>query len=215
MTSEDQRKIVLDELVGQTLLSQAARDNGFVLAESDLQSRITALANKMGGADALAQWQTAHGYTPAQFESSLARSIAADWMSARIQAEVPTTAEQVHARQILVFDEDSAQAAISRLKAGTEFATLAYRYETVTGGDLGWFPKGYLTAPEVEEAAFALQAGEVSGIIKSSIGYHIVQVIERDSQRALSPDALQARQIQVIKDWIASKMAESQVVILP
>ncbi len=44
-----------------------------------------------------------------------------------------------------------------QLQAGADFATLAYRYDPLTGGDLGWFPRGVLTQPAVEEAAFSLQ----------------------------------------------------------
>lgn len=214
MSLEEQRKTVMDELVGQTLLARAARENGYSLDGAGLQSRIDALAASMGGADALAGWQAAHGYSPENFAASLARAAAAEWMASKLQAEVPLVAEQVHARQILVFDQASAENALNRLSAGTEFATLAYKYDTVTGGDLGWFPKGYLLAPEVEEAAFALEPGQVSGIIKSNIGYHIITVIEKDAQRQLSPDTLLLMKKQAVEKWMASKLAESQVVIL-
>ncbi len=211
MPLEEQRKTVLDELVGQTLLAQAARKDGFGLDEAALKARVAALAEKMGGVDALNQWQAAHGYTTEDFQASLARSIAADWQTSKISAEVGDSAEQVHARQILVFDQAGADTALSRLTSGTEFATLAYRYDPVTGGDLGWFPKGFLTAPEVEEAAFSLEPGQVSGIIKSSVGFHIIMVIEKEAQRPLSPEAQLALQQKALEAWLAQKISESQV----
>ncbi len=65
--------------------------------------------------------------------------------------------------------------------------TLASEADPVTRGDLGWFPRGYLLQPEVEEAAFSLQPGEVSQVIKSAIGFHLVQVIEKDPARPVDP----------------------------
>ena len=72
------------------------------------------------------------------------------------------------------------------LEAGADFTELAYEYDPLTGGDLGWFPAGYLLQPDVETAAFSLQPGQYSGIIQTSYGYHIVYVIERDSNHPLS-----------------------------
>lgn len=211
MDVADQRKKVLDELAGQVLLAQAARDAGFTLDDAGLQKRIDALAASLGGVDELAQWQADHGYTAEDFRLALARQAAAEYQIEQIAAGVPAMAEQVHVRQILTFDQAGADTALSRVNSGTDFATLAYRYDAVTGGDLGWFPRGFLTAPEVEEAAFALEAGQVSGIIKSSVGYHIIMVIEKQDQRPLSPDALLILQQKAVEDWIASRTAASTI----
>ncbi len=60
---EDAAQVVLDDLIAQVLLSQAARAEGFEITEADLRSRIDALASEVGGVDALAAWQSEHGYT--------------------------------------------------------------------------------------------------------------------------------------------------------
>jgi peptidyl-prolyl cis-trans isomerase D len=48
----------------------------------------------------------------------------------------------------------------------------------VTGGDLGWFGKGTMV-PEFEQAAFALKKGEVSGIVRTQYGVHVIQVVDK------------------------------------
>jgi parvulin-like peptidyl-prolyl isomerase len=145
----------------------------------------------------------------------LRRQLAAAWQRDQLAAAVPTQAEQVHARQILTIDEDIANQALEQVKIpGTNFAVYAYRYDPQSGGDLGWFPRGYLTRPEVEDAAFALQPGEISPVIRSQVGYHIIQVIAREPSRALSPDARRVLQHKALQDWLKSRKDGSKIEIL-
>lgn len=92
--------------------------------------------------------------------------------------------EQIHARHILVESEEEAQALVERLEAGEDFATLAQEASTgpsgPDGGDLGWFGHEEMV-PEFADAAFALQAGEISGPVQSPFGWHVIKVEERRS----------------------------------
>ena len=207
----DQRKRVLDNLVDQALLAQAARADGYQASSVDLDAQISQLAAQAGGISALQAWESANGYTDGMFKSVLAKELAAAWERDRMLAEVPTIADQVHARQILVSDEATAQTVLSRLQAGVKFASLASKYDPVSGGDLGWFPKGYLNAPEVEAAAFSLQPGQTSDIIHSRFGYHIIEVIERDPKHTLSPDARLALERAALKSWLDDQRTKSQI----
>ena len=211
----DQRKRVLDSLSDELLLAQAAFENGFSLDDGALQAQVDQIAAQMGGETALQDWQTKLGYNDAAFRASLRRASAAAWQRDQITATVPTSAEQVHARQILVFDQDAAEAILAQVQVpGADFTNYAYRYDGLTGGDLGWFPRGYLVQPEVEEAAFALQPGEISPVVHSQVGYHILQVIAREPQRPLSPDALRALQLKALRDWLADRRASHPVEVL-
>jgi parvulin-like peptidyl-prolyl isomerase len=210
----DQKKVVLDEMINQRLLAQSARQAGYKLSDVDLQARIDQLASTAGGSAGLVDWETKNGYDDASFRQSLRLSAEAAWQRDKIVASVPTTAEQVHVRQIIVYSQNDADKVITRLKSGVEFATLAWGYDLLTGGDLGWFPKGYLPIPEVEASAFSLQIGEYSQIIKSKAGYHIIQVIERDAQRPLSTDALRALQRQALENWIIDQHTKGQITTL-
>lgn len=213
-TDEDANKTVLEDMVAQMLLSQAARKENFAVSEADLQSRIDALASQLGSADALTQWQSAHGYDDASFRVALKRSVEAAWMRDKIITGVPTSVEQIHLRQILTYNEADAQTALAELAAGTDFDELAARYDPVTGGELGWVPQGYLLDANADQAVFALQAGEVSGIIATEAGFHIFKAVER-ADHALSPDALLAMQENALKQWLAEQREQGDIVFAP
>jgi peptidyl-prolyl cis-trans isomerase C len=206
-------KEVIDELVNQTLLAQAAASQNYTVDDAALQARIDELAGEAGGAEALNAWLAQNFYTDASFRLALKREMAAVWMRNQIIASVPSTTEQVHARQILVDSQSEAESVLRQLQAGTPFDTLAYQYDTLTGGELGWFPRGYLLQPDVESAAFSLEAGAYSGVISTSNGYHIIEVIEKDAQHALSPDALLFLQRQALENWLETQRSQGNIEI--
>jgi len=213
-TDEDANKAVLEDMIAQVLLSQAAREENFEVTDADLQSRIDALMGQLGSADALSQWQSAHGYDDASFRLALKRSVEAAWMRDKIIAAVPTSTEQIHLRQILTYNEADAQSALTELNAGTDFNELAARYDPVTSGEEGWVPQGYLLDPKADEAVFALQTGEVSGIVATEAGFHIFKAVER-GQHNLSPDALLAMQELALQQWLAKQRETSEIVFAP
>ena len=92
--------------------------------------------------------------------------------------------ERVHARHILVSDDENLKVVQEELKAGKSFDVVAEAHSidpgsAANGGDLGEFPKGVMVK-EFEEAAFALQnPGDVSEPVKSQFGWHIIKLEER------------------------------------
>src|SRR5512135_2661121 len=98
-------------------------------------------------------------------------------MRDKIVSAVPKTADQVHAQQILLYNEGDANSALNQLKNGADFNALAAQYDPSTRGDLGWFPKGYLLEPAIEQSAFSLQVGEYSAVIQTSVGWSIIKLL--------------------------------------
>jgi parvulin-like peptidyl-prolyl isomerase len=205
---------VLEDLVDQLLLAQGAYEKGFELNETDLQTRIDELTQQAGGAQAFLDWMPAHGYSQETFRLTLKRSVAAAWMSAQIADAVSWTTDQVHARQILLYNSIDASNILYQLNNGADFATLAYQYDPATGGDLGWFPKGYLTEQALESAAFRLEAGQYSEVIETTLGFHILLVIEHDPQHRLTSDARMTLQEQALLNWLAERRGQSEIQIL-
>ena len=88
-----------------------------------------------------------------------------------------TEGPKVKLRHILVDNEGDAQTVLAQLKKGADFSELAKEKSkcpsSQQGGDLGWATKGMMV-PEFENAAFALKKGEMSGVVKTDFGYHII-----------------------------------------
>lgn len=213
-TDEDANKTVLEDMIAQFLLAQAAREENFNLTEADLQLRIDALVAELGSADALRQWQSVHGYDDASFRIVLKRSTEAAWMRDKIIADVPASVEQIHLRQILTYNQADAQLALDQLNTGADFDELAALYDPITLGELGWVPQGYLLDAVADEAVFTLQAGQYSMIIATDAGFHIFKALER-ADHPLSPDALLTLQEQALKNWIAERRSNSEIVLAP
>ncbi len=212
--ASDTKTIVLNELIDQVLLAQAAAKDGYSVDDTMLQARISTLETQLGGAQPLLDWQTAHGYTSETFTVALKRAIAAAWERDQIIATVPSTADQVHVYQILVAGAEEASQVYASLQSGKDFMDLAATYDPLTKGDLGWFPQGYLSDPAIESAAFGLQVGQYSQVIQTKIGYHILYLADRDPEHELSPDARRVLQITAMNQWLSNQRGQSVIQIL-
>jgi parvulin-like peptidyl-prolyl isomerase len=131
--------------------------------------------------------------------------------------EVTTTEEQVHARHILVETFEEAQKIEERLAAGEDFGTLAQELSTDPGaqtnkGDLGWAPRGNFV-PEFESALWQLQPLQVSQPVTTSFGIHIIQLLEKDANRALDESALESKKAQALADWLSGVRADAATLI--
>jgi len=86
---------------------------------------------------------------------------------------------QVRASHILVSNPDEANHILKELAAGKDFAELAKKFSScpskAQGGDLGYFGKGQMVK-EFEDAAFALKVGEISKLVRTQFGCHIIKV---------------------------------------
>lgn len=110
--------------------------------------------------------------------------------------------ETFRASHILVESEEQAKKALERLKAGESFAAVAQELSTdptkSKGGDIGYFSKGQLL-PEFEAACEKLKPGELSGVVKTSLGHHIIYLSERRAARQ--------RPLEEVKDQIQKQLA--------
>ena len=213
LAPEDEKR-VLDNLIEETILAQAAVEKGFVVDDVILDEHLKRLIGKTGEEKTLNEWMAAYGYEKGTLETALSRSIGAAWMRDQIIETVPKNTEQVHARQILLYNSDQANEVLAQLDAGNDFGNLAKKFDPITGGDLGWFPRNYLPDPGIEEIAFELQPDEYSPVIQTIAGLHIIQVLERDPQKPLSPDALLTLQTKALEDWLEAHVDESVIEIL-
>jgi peptidyl-prolyl cis-trans isomerase C len=202
--------IVLEDLIDQTLLAQKAAEEGYFVDERQLEERYNQLAAQTD----LVSWFQVQGFTEENFRQALKRSMHAAWMRDQVIAAVPYSMEQIHARQILLYNLEDANRVYANLQSGADFTRLAALYDPVAAGDIGWFPRGYLTESFVEQAVFDLEPGMFSPVIETRLGYHIIQVVEKDPQRQIEPDMRLVLQSRYLRDWLIERRELSEIQVL-
>ena len=209
LTEEDQ-SIVINNLINLTLLAQAATSEGFQISETDLDERIAILDTED---QPLTDWLAVYGFTAETFRIHLKRSLEAAWMRDQIIADAPLEMEQIHAQQMLFYNLAAAEEILEDLNSGKDFSQLAKTHDPQTQGDLGWFPPGFLTIPELDPILFGLEVGETSDIIETEIGYHIIIILEKEGNRPLDPAIRQILQEQELDNWLVRRWKLSTIQI--
>jgi peptidyl-prolyl cis-trans isomerase D len=105
-----------------------------------------------------------------------------------------------------------AEDVLNKTKHSGNFADLAKQYSEDTtkdkGGDLGWIVRGQ-TVPEFEAAAFSLPKGSISDLVKTQYGFHIIQVIDRESARTQTLDEVKANIVNQLQQEKAEQLGET------
>lgn len=178
---------VLDMLIEQALIEQAAAEQGIVVTADMVEAEYQATRALVPDDTAWQRWLADNLYTEDEFRQSLRAALIAGLVRDHIVGSLPENVPQVHARHILVETEGEAVDVLARLQAGEDFGALAAALSRdVTtrdqGGDLGWFADGELLEPAFMQVAFSLQPGQIAGPVATRLGYHVVQVLERDAR---------------------------------
>jgi parvulin-like peptidyl-prolyl isomerase len=207
----------LQSLIEHEVIEQAALGVGLSVDQAEVDAAWAEVEAIRGGPEGLAAWLEANLYTPEEFREALRDERLRALAGQRAAAAVGPTAEQVHARVIVVTSEETARMLLDQLQAGSDFATIAVNYSRdlasrAAGGDLGWFPRGILSVPEVEAAAFSLAPGELSPVVSSAMGFHIVQTLAYDPARPLDPAAAQTLRAAAWQAWLDRLLAEADIV---
>lgn len=205
--------IVLQSMIDTVLLAQAARGNGYTLDKGSFENRISTLIIDAGGETQFQQWLEDNFYSQESFQRLYQLDLEAVWMRDKIIGEVPLREEQIRARQILVSSRTLAEDIYRQLENGIEFDYYAWGYDQLSGGELGWFPRGYLILPQIEDAVFNLQPGEYTEVIESIYGFHIVEVMDRELDRQLTQDALIQKQKIALSNWLNAQRDKSSIIL--
>lgn len=209
------RANVLQGLIDQVLIEQAAAEMGITVTDGELEQSLQSVVGE--DAASLEQWLRMNNMTEEELRTMQRAQLLASKLIAVVSATVPTVAEQVHARHIFTVDRAKGQALLERLKKGENFAALAQQESedastAANGGDLGWFPRDVaLMPPVVVQTAFALSVGEVSQLVQSEVGYHIIKVEAREDNRPLAPEMLLYAQQNAFQAWLAGRRANAVI----
>jgi len=162
------RKEMLDTMVIRELILQQAAKDG-VDKSPDIEEKLQDLKKRI----------IVEAYLKKKVESD--SQVSDDELKKFYEKNIDKfkTGEQIKASHILVKTEKEAKDVLAQIKAGGNFEELAKKNSAdasaAKGGDLGWFGKGSMV-PAFEKAALALKEGEVSGIVKSDFGFHIIKL---------------------------------------
>ncbi|GIP27514.1 hypothetical protein J23TS9_26440 [Paenibacillus sp. J23TS9] len=183
----------LDGMISETLVNQEADKKGIKVTQADIDKE-TAFIKKNYGSDA--EFEAAlqqNNLSKEEFNKQMDMQVklrkliepdvkvSDDDVKKYFEENKATfdTPEQVKASHILVATKEEADAILKQLKDGADFATLAKEKSTdpgskANGGDLGYFGRNQMYK-EFEDEAFRLKDGELSGVIKTDAGYHIIK----------------------------------------
>ncbi|MDZ4677278.1 MAG: peptidyl-prolyl cis-trans isomerase [Oligoflexia bacterium] len=128
---------------------------------------------------------------------------------------------QVHLQQIVVTKEDDAQRLMKKIREGTPMSDLAKRFsispDGAEGGDIGYVSKG--TTPAFD-TAFNMRKGQLSGVIKSNYGFHVIKVLDKRDQTRQSFDQVKKRlmmrlamerQQEGFQKWLETEIKKAKV----
>lgn len=176
--NENGKKILLDQMVNEELLHQQAKRSGYEKNES-FKNQVTVFEK--------------------QFEDAKKQALINLIVRDNIDSKITITPEEVaayynnnpkqfeafeqrRAKHILVETQEEANTLLNRIKLKkATFDAVAKKYSkdptAENGGDLGWFKKGDLV-PEFEKAVFALNKNQLSQVVKTEFGYHIIKLTD-------------------------------------
>ncbi|MFJ5564123.1 peptidylprolyl isomerase [Lysinibacillus xylanilyticus] len=179
-------------LAGSHILSQMLTEkvlaDKYKVSDKEIKEAYDATASQFGNdfTQALAEsGLTEEGYKNALRVQLLSEKALKD--KAFTEADVKKHYEQMktelNARHILVADEKTAKEVIAKIKGGAKFADVAKEFSTDTGsakngGELGWFSVGAMV-DEFNDAAYALPKNTLSEPVKTSYGYHVIEVTDK------------------------------------
>jgi foldase protein PrsA len=237
----DQFNGMVDSLIEKKLIQKLTDKAGIKVSDADINAEVAKYEKNFGGTAGFQQALDQNGLT---LDTLKQQQIVPTLLKTKLYAQqhpakeedfkayydankdkFATTPKQIKASHILVSTQAEADAILAELKAGKDFATLAKaksidKGSAVNGGDLGDFFGPGAMVPEFEQAAFALKKGEISGVVQSQYGFHIIKVtdikeavvpaydsIKADVEQAYWQDQLSKNET----DWVTKLKADNNV----
>jgi foldase protein PrsA len=188
---------ILEKLITEKLITESAKEKNITVTDEELKEQLKNYEEILGGEEKYKEFLKQNNLTEEYFKDSIKKEMTIDKYKSDYVNGLKISEEEakkyfeenkdsyvkVRASHILVKTEEEAKKVLDKIKKGEDFHALAAtesidNMSAVKGGDLGFFARGQMV-PEFEEAAFSLKPGEVSEIVQTDYGYHIIKVEDR------------------------------------
>jgi peptidyl-prolyl cis-trans isomerase C len=193
LPAETKRRYLVEFLIETNLFAEAAETDKLASGEN-FDKRVAYMRQRAAR----------QAYFDAKVRGGVSESAAKGFYDD--QVKMLKTEEEVQARHILLGSEEQAKDIAEKISKGGDFAALAKENSVdagskETGGMLGFFGKGQMV-PQFEQAAFALEKGQISKPVQSQFGWHIIKV---EDKRQKPPPSFEQ-----VKDQILGSLMKSQ-----
>ncbi len=200
-------KVNIERMGERNLLLEAAKNSGVAITPQQLDSTLNFIYTQNGGEEAFAKRIGGDGISLETVRKDVEREMTIRQYFEKLYNETKVTEDELKTayaqdktasvRHILLMTQgksDSAKAEakkqieslLQRAKSGEDFATLAKQYtedqgSRESGGLYENFPRGHMVKP-FEDAAFTVPVGQISDIVETQYGYHILQIVDRQKE---------------------------------
>ncbi len=196
----DYREQLLQSRIDQLLVTQAAEERGIDVSESDVDEYIDEIRSSFPDEEDFQAQLEASGVTEEDLRRQAHDQLLVEQLVDEVSGDIEITDEDIQEyyeenisqfekeaakrpAHILISEEETetAEQVLEEIRDGADFAAMAEQYSiddasAQQGGDLGW--PSYSFVPEFEEALQDLEVGEVSDMVKSQFGWHIITVLD-------------------------------------
>jgi parvulin-like peptidyl-prolyl isomerase len=228
---ESLRDSILESLIIQKLILWDSNEKEITVSQDEVDASIDLWKDELGGDQAFNEFLDSNGFDLKYYseyeknrllvekhrEIVLSGVEISDQKAQDYYGQNSDSLVEVKASHILLGTEEDAARVLQRLQNGEDFPTVAMlesldSESAVRGGDLGYFSRGYYSIAEFEDEAFSLEVGEVSGIVKTEVGYHIIWIQDKlDTYEELSDKVIDTMKEESYYDYIEQLRENAKV----
>lgn len=200
---------ILEKMIMDIIIEKESKKMDISVSQEELDEKIGEYVDATGGEREFEVYLEESNLTEEFFKENLRKELLASKHKDRLIGDIEITEEEakeyfennkedlilIRVSHILVKTEEEGQEVLDRINNGEDFAKVAEetsvdKQSSESGGDLGYLTKGDRVA-EFEEAAFSLEPGEISEIIKTEVGYHVIKAEDkRETYESLRDDII-------------------------
>lgn len=189
---------ILEKIIIERIIAKQAESMDITVTDEEVKAQMDQYLVIMGGEEKFNEFLSNNQLSREFFETNTKKELLVDKYKDAFLNNISITDKEaedyfnenkeklivIKASHILVSSEEEGKKILERLKSGESFASIAAieSLDSISGGqggDLGYFTKGFMAISEFEEAAFALEVGEISDLVKTEVGYHIIYLEDR------------------------------------